>query len=547
MISIIVPVFNVNKYLDKAIASILSQDHSDWELLLIDDGSEDGSSQKCQKYAEQDTRILYRYQMQSGPAISRNVGISLARGEWITFIDADDWVTPAYLSTLLEKQKEHDVDIVSCQYRKTLLNSEEIDEDADCSTLPGYYEKGKNLEDVFMLSYTPWGALFRASFLKSEGTDIFPNILLCEDYACLPYYFAKANGIEVIEDELYIWRQRTGSITHQLDAIPDRIRSLEILLDQFKRRGIFEENKDALRKLFIRKERQNDSTIKKMTGSCYEDFKEAQLKLFDENFGGTYEKPEIPVAKVIVMGGYSVYILGKILEKRMEYEDLPNYYGPSSLIATMSKELEGMSDYRLGKINSFRKKGILTEVTSRFQKLSRTDFELIDYVLIDFSEERFDVGKCKDGTYVTLSEGFLDSNLNKELEYSVIEHGSVEFVELWKKACDELVKWLLTMIPEEKIILVRTKQAEYYGEKGKECRYTYYEDIEKNNNVLDEYYDYFESLCPGSIIISDIEKMDEYYTEVNFRHGRFPWHLNAAAYSAIAKIIRNEIFDLSQE
>ncbi len=547
MITAIIPVYNVNNYIDKCINSMLAQTYSDWELIIIDDGSTDGSSEKCERYAECDKRISYYLQKQSGPAISRNTGISLARGEWITFIDADDWVAPEYLRILLEKQKEHDVDIVSCQYKKTLLDSEEIDEEADCSTLPGYYERGKKLEDVFMLSYTPWGALFRASFLKSEGTDIFPDILLCEDYACLPYYFAKANGIEVIEDELYVWRQRTGSITHQLDAIPDRIRSLEILLDQFKKRGIFEENKDALRKLFVRKERQNDTTIKKMTSACYEEFIDEQRRLFDEHFGGTYEKPEIPAAKVIVLGGYTAYIVGKILEKRMEYEDLPNYYGPSSLIATMSKELNNMQDYNIGKVNNFRKKGILTEVTSRFLKLTKTDFELIDYILIDFSEERYDVGRCNDGIYVTLSEGFEDSNLGKELEYSVLEHDSEEFYEVWKKACDELVEWLHTKIPEEKIILLRTKQAEYYGEKRKECRYPYYEDIEKHNRTLDGYYEYFKSCCPGVLDISDLETMEEYYTDKDFRHGRFPWHLNAEVYSAIAKVIRNEIFDLRQE
>ena len=546
MISVILPVYNVEEYIRKCIKSIIDQSYSDWELIIVDDGSEDGSLEICQKYAEVDNRISIIRQHNMGLGLARNTGLTHAKGDWVSFVDSDDWIKEDFFEKMIEAQKRNDADIVSCQYYRTLMDSEERDYDTDCSFNCGFFSSKESLKAIFDLSFTAWAKIFRKELIVSEGYEVFPGIRY-EDYACLPYYFAKANGIEVIEDELYVWRQRTGSITHQLDAIPDRIRSLEILLDQFKKRGIFEENKDALRKLFVRKERQNDTTIKKMTSACYEEFKDEQRRLFDENFGGTYEKPEIPAAKVIVLGGYTAYIVGKILEKRMEYEDLPNYYGPSSLIATMSKELNNMQDYNIGKVNNFRKKGILTEVTSRFLKLTKTDFELIDYILIDFSEERYDVGRCGEDTYVTLSEGFKDSNLGKELEYTVLDHGSEEFYELWKKACDELVEWLHTKIPEEKIILLRTKQAEYYGEKGKECRYPYYEDIEKHNRTLDSYYEYFKSCCPGVLVISDLETMEEYYTEKDFRHGRFPWHLNAEAYSAIAKVIRNEIFDLRQE
>lgn len=92
MISIIVPVYNVEKHLDKCIASIIDQTDPDWELILIDDGSKDQSGTICDEYAQTDSRIRVFHQPNSGASVARNKGISIAKGEFITFIDADDWI-----------------------------------------------------------------------------------------------------------------------------------------------------------------------------------------------------------------------------------------------------------------------------------------------------------------------------------------------------------------------------------------------------------------------------------------------------------------------
>ena len=100
MISVIVPIYNNEKYLAKCIDSILVQEYRDFELILIDDGSRDGSGSICDQYAIQDERIVVIHQKNKGVSVARNKGLSIARGNYVTFIDSDDWVMPEYLSVL---------------------------------------------------------------------------------------------------------------------------------------------------------------------------------------------------------------------------------------------------------------------------------------------------------------------------------------------------------------------------------------------------------------------------------------------------------------
>lgn len=99
-ISVIVPVYNVEKYLSRCIESILSQTFTDFELLLIDDGSTDRSGEICDEYAKKDTRIRVFHTKNRGVSAARNLGLDNAKGEWISFVDSDDWVENDYLKSL---------------------------------------------------------------------------------------------------------------------------------------------------------------------------------------------------------------------------------------------------------------------------------------------------------------------------------------------------------------------------------------------------------------------------------------------------------------
>lgn len=113
-ISVIVPVYNVEKYLSRCIDSILSQTFTDFELLLVDDGSTDKSGEICDEYAKTDARIKVFHTENRGVSAARNLGIKEASADWISFVDSDDWVEDKYLSDLYGEGFSHDECIV-CQ------------------------------------------------------------------------------------------------------------------------------------------------------------------------------------------------------------------------------------------------------------------------------------------------------------------------------------------------------------------------------------------------------------------------------------------------
>ena len=113
-ISVIVPVYNVEKYISRCIDSVLSQSYNDWELILVDDGSTDNSGVICDKYAQNNKKIIAIHQRNQGVSVARNAGIKASNGEYLLFADADDWLENTMLEEMLSG--EHDADLIACEY-----------------------------------------------------------------------------------------------------------------------------------------------------------------------------------------------------------------------------------------------------------------------------------------------------------------------------------------------------------------------------------------------------------------------------------------------
>ena len=124
MVSIIMPVYNADKYLEQAIESVIHQDYVDYELILVDDGSTDQSAQICDKYAQNDERIRVFHKENGGVSSARRYGYNEAKGNWITFMDNDDILAPSFLSSLFEYSEEADIIIG----RGTNINSQKANE-----------------------------------------------------------------------------------------------------------------------------------------------------------------------------------------------------------------------------------------------------------------------------------------------------------------------------------------------------------------------------------------------------------------------------------
>ena len=153
-ISIIVPVYNTESYVSSCIESILSQTFSNYELIIIDDGSNDKSREICDEFAEKDDRIKVYRQRNSGPSVTRNVGLKLAKGKYVAFIDSDDWIQPHYLEMLYQKTEEESLDVVVC----------------------GYYDyySSENCEEILPSTY------FDITNLNSKTLEQYNQLLLSE-------------------------------------------------------------------------------------------------------------------------------------------------------------------------------------------------------------------------------------------------------------------------------------------------------------------------------------------------------------------------------
>lgn len=124
-ISVIIPVYNAENYVGRCIESVQAQTYEDWQLILVDDGSTDNSLAICQKYAEKDKRIGVKHQENAGPGIARNVGINEAFGQYVVFIDSDDYIEKEYFQLL----SEHDEDVVFINVRNVDEEGRVVKED----------------------------------------------------------------------------------------------------------------------------------------------------------------------------------------------------------------------------------------------------------------------------------------------------------------------------------------------------------------------------------------------------------------------------------
>ena len=206
MISIVIPVYNAEKYLNKCIDSVLGQTYPNWELILIDNGSTDDSMTICKEYAGKDNRITAIHQYQNkGVSVARNLGMQRCSGEFITFIDADDWVREDYLETLIRIQKAQLADMVICEYdfvydedRTKVSSKSQENEDHKLRV----YNTEQYLEN-YLLEGNPhcWGVLYKNTLLDHLNFPV--GLTIGEDLLFILEAAMRAEKIVVTEYKGY--------------------------------------------------------------------------------------------------------------------------------------------------------------------------------------------------------------------------------------------------------------------------------------------------------------------------------------------------------
>lgn len=210
-ISIIVPVYNAEKYLDKCIESIINQTYSNLEIILIDDGSSDGSPKKCVDWSKKDKRIKVVHKENGGVASARNIGVQTATGKFIGFVDSDDTLEKDYYERMYNNLKKYNADISMCSYNDEYKNGKAVQGKTfeDGITTIERMEAIKNLVLENNISNHLWNKLYKKNLF--DGI-VFPNGRKMEDLSVMYLLFEKTNLIVFEKYNGYHYLQHGDSI-----------------------------------------------------------------------------------------------------------------------------------------------------------------------------------------------------------------------------------------------------------------------------------------------------------------------------------------------
>lgn len=236
MISVIVPIYNVEEYLDKCIQSIRKQTYKNLEIILVDDGSTDQCSLLCDNYAKEDDRIKVIHKKNGGLSDARNAGLQIAAGEYVGFVDSDDYIHPRMYELLYEACINNEVEVAMCRFQIFEENAVELQYDeckAKCFTREEILSAYINENTNELITPSVWSKLFKRECIKELS---FPVGKLCEDIVYTTKAFYNSDKVAYLDAELYYYRQRAGSIMNDNSVL---VRRIQEELEQYNNRLTF--------------------------------------------------------------------------------------------------------------------------------------------------------------------------------------------------------------------------------------------------------------------------------------------------------------------
>lgn len=232
MISIIVPIFNMEEYLEKALTSIAKQSIKDFEVILIDDGSKDTSAAICQNFVKQDKRFLYFFQETKGVSGARNAGLNQAKGDFIAFVDPDDTIAENYLENLLTGYKEETIDLVAAGYTICAVGKQpvvqQISQDNVISATQG---RQYLFTERFFYSFL-WNKLFKREIILKNRLKFANQLHYGEDLLFCDEYLRHSKQVAIIKSPGYYYWRHPNSVGESLtsDKLLKRITYIDAMI-----------------------------------------------------------------------------------------------------------------------------------------------------------------------------------------------------------------------------------------------------------------------------------------------------------------------------
>lgn len=376
-ISIVIPIYNVEKYLRECLDSILNQTFQDIEIICVDDGSTDKSLEILQEYKRKDDRFVILQQRHAGAGAARNHGIKLAEGKYIQFLDSDDYFEPNLLEEMYNRAEKFGAEITVCSSRKvddegniTESGNPNNPINLDKTPLETVFSRRDFKDDIFcLLTPMPWNKLYLRSFIEKNNLE-FPPLRIYEDVAFVHSSVVCADKIIAFNKELINYRfNRPGSLANYRSKYAiDVVKSCLCLKDFLTQKGIFEEHKSAYRKAVINHIR---SEISFCTDDDYKIFLE-EFKKIDgwQNYNSALRKDYITPEylrnfigdKKVMLWGASLFIR-QVLEK--EEKANPSILGIIDRNSgSWSKKISHYTIFPPESLNDLRPDGVILTVLS---------------------------------------------------------------------------------------------------------------------------------------------------------------------------------------
>ena len=229
LVSVIVPVYKTEKYLNHCINSIVGQTYNNLEIILVDDGSPDRCPAICDLWKEKDERIKVFHQVNAGGGQARNLALDKSKGKFVIFVDSDDYIAP-FMIEILYKQFQDDVDIVECGYCITHNDNAEFDEESEGYRWESFGAEEAVLENIKdrMFRQIIWNKMYRKSVVGDVRFPVRKNI---DDEFWTYQVLGNARKVIYTNKVLYAYRQQENSVMHSLNAVR-RFQALEAKLQR---------------------------------------------------------------------------------------------------------------------------------------------------------------------------------------------------------------------------------------------------------------------------------------------------------------------------
>ena len=234
-VSIIVPVYNAQSYLKRCVDSILNQEYRDFELLLADDGSTDNSGKICDEYAKKDERVRVIHKKNTGVSDSRNICMEQAMGDYLQFLDSDDWITPDATRLLVRTAQEHGCDMVIADFYRVagerVSHKGDIDEDGVLSREEFAACMMENPADFYY--GVVWNKFYRRDIIEKYHLRMDTDISWCEDFMFNLEYIRHAKVFYALNTPIYYYVKTKGSLVSQGNSITKTVKMKRMVFEYY--------------------------------------------------------------------------------------------------------------------------------------------------------------------------------------------------------------------------------------------------------------------------------------------------------------------------